>query len=103
MKIDCIPCEKTLEELSKMDDAVMPSNKVVTIYKQADQAVWKGVLMSKTKSNWVNLMNSNNGLNELRDYNVQSYPTLYLLDKEKRIVLKRVSASQIIEYLSSLN
>lgn len=103
MQTDCIPCEKTLEELSKMDQSIMPSFKVVTVFKEGDKAVWKGVLMGKTKPNWVNLMNVNSALNDERDYNVQSFPTLYLLDKDKRIVLKRISASQIVEYLSNVS
>ena len=102
MQNDCIPCEKTLEELSKMDQSILPSFNVVTVFAEGDNAVWKGLLMQKTKSNWVNLMNVNSALNIERDYNVQSTPTLYLLDKEKRIVLKRISASQINDYLKSL-
>ncbi len=102
MQTNCIPCEKTLEELSKFDETVMPSFKVVTVFKEGDKTAWKGVLMNNTKPNWVNLMNVSNALNAERDYNVQSFPTLYLLDKEKRIIIKRVSASQISDYLKSL-
>ncbi|KOF04232.1 hypothetical protein OB69_01505 [Roseivirga seohaensis subsp. aquiponti] len=103
MQTDCIPCEKVLEELSKIDQTILPSFKVVTVFKEGDKAVWKGVLMGKTKPNWVNLMNDDGTLNSERDYNVQSYPTLYLLDKDKRIVLKRISASQIVDYMNTVN
>ncbi|KYG82231.1 DUF5106 domain-containing protein [Roseivirga echinicomitans] len=102
MQTDCIPCEKTLEEFSKFEETEMPSFKVVTVFREGDKTAWKGLLMNNTKPNWVNLMNVNGTLDVLRDYNIQSYPSLYLLDKDKRIVIKRVSASQINDYLKSL-
>ncbi|MGW8124132.1 DUF5106 domain-containing protein [Roseivirga echinicomitans] len=102
MQVDCIPCQKTLEELSKMDQPNLPSFSVLTIFKEAEKLVWKGLLMEKTKPNWVNLMNVNNALNTQRDYNVKSFPAFYLLDKDKRVVLKRVGPKQIEDYLKSL-
>lgn len=108
----CGHCKETLPKLDSLFQEKW-KNKGVSIYaisKQTDgtRADWLEFLRKNNFSGWTNVFYSKDdeqarvnasipGYSQL--YDVQTFPTLYLLDKDKRIIAKKLTVQQTDEVL----
>lgn len=93
---DCGHCKKEIAKLKKFyKDYKQKNVEVFAIYSEADVEYWKDFVKEK-KLNWINAINGYN-IDYHTLYDIISTPTIYLLDKDKKIIAKRLSAEQVIK------
>ena len=108
----CSHCKETLPKIDSIYRAKWKAAglKIYAVSKQTDGTIndWKKFI-SENKLEWLNVFYSkaeekervtNNipGYSQL--YDVQTFPTLYLLDKDKRIIAKKLTYQQMDEVLT---
>jgi thiol-disulfide isomerase/thioredoxin len=108
----CGHCKEVLPKLDSMYNAKWKANglKIFAVAKETDgtKKDWLDFIRKHKLTEWDNVYYSkaddklrvDNGIPGYSQlYDVQSFPTLYLLDKEKRIIAKKLSFEQIDEIL----
>lgn len=96
---DCNLCKSGAMELNNVYNKYKSKGlKVVAIYVHADKTLWKNFL-DKYNFNWVNVYDPLLKNNFVKTYNLEVIPKLFLLDKNKKIIAKNISASQIESYI----
>jgi peroxiredoxin len=108
----CGHCKETLPKIDSMYQAKWKATglKIYSVSKQTDGTIedwkkfirennlhWQNVFYSKADEK-ARVTNSIPGYSQL--YDVQNFPTLYLLDKDKRIVAKKLTYQQMDEILT---
>lgn len=100
---DCTACKEIREALSASPavDELQKSGKlrILAIYTDEDLAAWKRYAPN-IPARWINAQNKE--LHTSRQYDLKAIPTLYLLDKDKKVLLKDVDFRQLIPYLEQL-
>ena len=91
---DCHMCKETTQQLASglaiarwMKEKGL---KILAVYPDIDLAAWKAHL-PEMPSEWINGYNEGAVVKEQEIYDLKAIPTLYLLNKEKKVVLKDVS------------
>lgn len=108
----CGHCKETLPKLDSLYRSKWKAYglKIFALAKETDgtRNDWTGFIQKNNLKDWVHVYYSKEadkarieanipGYSQL--YDVQSFPTLYLLDKDKRIIAKKVSVEQVDEIL----
>ena len=102
--IDCENCLQTTTDLSNSD--VINSyikNKsltVLSVYTGVDEEGWKHKV-EKMPANWINGFDSNQEIANEELYDLKAMPTLYLLDKGKKVLLKDADLDEILLFLQN--
>lgn len=102
---DCHDCERVKNYIrdSKVFNLLtrigsMPSLRILAVYPDADIALWK-----KHKAEYpplmINSFDAGQVITNQELYDLKAIPTFYLLDKEKRVVLKDAPVERIEEWL----
>lgn len=86
-----------LNELSEMGLL-----KIISVYPDADIEAWRNYL-TEMPANWINSYDKDMVISEQRLYNLNAIPALYLLDSNKRVLVKDGSDVAFIEHTISLN
>jgi thioredoxin-related protein len=73
--------------------------KVITVYTGDNLTVWKKHA-SEVADTWIYSNNADQKINTEMLYVVNHFPTLYLLDKDKRVLLKDTSFEKLENYFS---
>jgi len=93
---DCLECQRTTKILKNspaVSSAVSSGKlKVLAVYTDENLEIWREHLSDMPLS-WIN------GYNQALALNLKAIPTLYLLDKNKKVILKDTSTKDIHEYL----
>lgn len=104
----CEHCRMTIHELAESsiinsllaeEMPVQPRLTLAAICMQGDIEEWQK-LFSVLPAAWLNGYDSANELMEKELYFLRSFPSLYLLDKDKRVLLKDASVEEALYYLS---
>ena len=99
---DCTACKQLTADISGdeyLSGLVRNGTlQVVDIYIDEDIDAWKERMDAYPKD-WINGYDPNHVIREDLIYNVRAVPSLYLLDKEKRVVLKDATAEQVFSLL----
>ena len=72
--------------------------KILAVYPDEDLEAWKNHI-SYMPAGWINSYDSTVSLKNDEIYDLKAIPTLYLLDKDKKVVLKDVTFNQVEYYL----
>ncbi len=100
-------CHKCKEEMPKLMDLygklnpAVKKEKFIDVYAvslTADPKQWLSYLQ-EMKFKWVNVYDPNNETNFRKLYDVYSTPVLYLLDKDKKIIAKRLGVEQLEDFI----
>ena len=86
------------------------SIKTFAVATEFDKSEWKNFINTKNTGEWINVADINHDADgnpvassDWRDkYDIYSTPVIYLLDKDKKIIAKRISYKQITEIVTSL-
>jgi thiol-disulfide isomerase/thioredoxin len=101
----CGHCKEEMPRLKKFYDEInsksLKTEKKVEIYalgSTADYPEWRKYVYNN-KLNWINVHDPRKESNYHRFYDIYSTPVIYLLNKDKKIIGKRLSAEQAIEFI----
>ena len=102
---DCAACKNLTSAMSadQRINALVSSGriKVVDIYIDNEVDVWKSKV-GEYPSDWVNGYDHTFTIREDLLYHVRAIPSMYLLDKEKTVLMKDAPDQKLIQYLSTL-
>lgn len=97
----CQNCEESIGQLADTPGfSNLLSNgevKVLAVYASGDQKIWEDY-QSSLPVDWINVFDEK--MSVLNDdlYDLKASPTIYLLDKEKKVVLKDTDVSSLLHY-----
>ena len=101
----CHACHETLNELENSAlISQMAKDKqlcVLSLYPDEDLTEWKKYLNDFPRE-WINAYDAGQVLTMKKLYDLKAMPTLYLLGKNKVVLLKDTNVTQIIQFLSNL-
>ena len=101
---ECPKCDVFTEELNNSEPlrGVFSHNSynrsmlsILSIYPDKNVAQWRKALPTMPKKNWINAYDDGVLITKKRVYDIKAIPTIYLLDKNKRIILKDTSLEEI--------
>lgn len=95
----CIQAKTFMRQSGYLNSLIM--NSIVTVlafYPQDDKQVWLQRLPDCAPS-WVNGYDPEGYFTEKQPYDLRAFPTFYLLDKDKKILLKDVPIDAVLQYL----
>jgi hypothetical protein len=97
----CSECRNTMEMIQNSAKiSLLIKNgtvKVLAIYPDKDIDKWREHL-AEVPSNWLNAYEHSLRIREKEIYDVKAIPTLYLLDKDKKVILKDCSVEDINKF-----
>lgn len=104
---DCPTCKTVIHEMDNSTTlknifSLNSTNKrmltVLSVYPDSNIDEWRISLPNMPQQNWVNAYDDGTIITNRRLYDIKAIPTLYLLDKSKRIILKDTSLEEIENY-----
>jgi len=99
----CHACEEIINELQssvQLNKAVEGNEiTVLAVYPDPDIDIWKNY-QSNIPRTWINTYDKNQDIIKKRLYSIRAIPTLYLLDSDKKVILKDTDVKKIERYLS---
>lgn len=109
----CGHCKKEIPKVKHDVDSLLSKGydiKTFAVATEFDKEEWKKFIKNQKIGDWINVADINHdeegnpvASSDWRDkYDIYSTPVIYLLDKEKKIIAKRISHSQIAEIISRL-
>ncbi|MBN2669289.1 MAG: redoxin domain-containing protein [Bacteroidales bacterium] len=102
---NCGHCKKTIPALYKSFQNMKKDGidvQSLAIYTQVEREPWEKFIEDKELFDWVNAYDKYYFTNFRNKYDIYSTPTLYLLDKDKKIIGKRLAVDQIEKIIYSL-
>ncbi|MDR1722922.1 MAG: DUF5106 domain-containing protein [Tannerella sp.] len=97
----CTECQRTIEMLKNSPAlaAAVTSGKakILAVYPDKDLAKWREHL-DEVPPTWINGYDKSLDIKEKEIYDLKAIPTLYLLDKDKTVILKDTSTGEIQEF-----
>ncbi|MFZ5940507.1 MAG: redoxin family protein [Bacteroidota bacterium] len=102
---DCGHCKKSSPELQEVYERIKDKGVTVlachVINSVEGKVLWMDFLNEYGMYDWINCWSPYN--NDFRKmYNLQSFPQLFLLDKDKKIIAKRLTPQQAEEIINSI-
>lgn len=98
----CHACEEGIKELKQapaINKEFEAGNlKILSVYPDEDKEEWERHLSDFPKE-WINGYDKKLMIKEKNLYDLKAIPTLYLLDKNKKVLLKDATVMQIEQYL----
>ncbi len=92
---ECGHCKKSTPVLLDVYHNLKPEGvEIVGVNVDTDIEKWKA-FVQEYQLDWINLADPFTRSNFRRQYNVRSTPTIYILDKDKRIIAKKLGVEQI--------
>lgn len=96
----CGHCKKTTPKVFEIyNEFSRDEFEVFAVYTQAQETEWREYIIENGYDEWINVWDNYNLTNFRYFYNISSTPSLYLLDENKKIVAKRISADTLKEIL----
>lgn len=99
---DCGHCKKKTPLLyEKYPELVAKGVEIVAICTTTDEQEWKDFI-NLNDLGWINLADLQSRTNVKYYYDIRSTPTVYILDKEKKILLKKIDALDIPDAIDQM-
>lgn len=100
---DCSHCQKTTPVLNKDLYQVLKNNGVAiyAVLTQNNKDKWMKAIQEYKIQEWTNVWDPVYTSNFRKLYDVTSTPIIYILDKDKKIVAKRLDVDSSLKYLKS--
>lgn len=91
---DCEECKRVKEVLSRL---TIPGVKIVAVYPDEDIELWRRIAYPR---DWINGYGDPK-MREQQPYDLRAIPCLYLLDKDKKVILKDARVEELVNYLQA--
>jgi thiol-disulfide isomerase/thioredoxin len=109
----CGHCKKEMPKIKYNLDSLISAGYDIETFAVAtefDKKEWKKFINDQETGDWINVADINHddegnpvASSDWRDkYDIYSTPVIYLLDKEKKIIAKRITHKQIVEIITRL-
>ena len=110
----CGHCKKEIPKIKHDIDSLTGAGydiKTFSVATEFDKKEWKKFINAQKIGDWINVADINHdeegnpyvSSDWHGDYNISSTPVIYLLDKDKNIIAKRITHTQIVEIISRLD
>ena len=99
----CTHCRESMPKIQQalqMTDSTKIS--VFTVCTDGLKEPWRAFLTEMKMTNWLNVLDTKTDSDIQKKYATWNLPTLYLLDKEKKIVAKRLKAEDLPEMIKAI-
>lgn len=98
----CGHCKKEVPHIKQaiLDKYADKGVKVFAVYCQVDEKPWKEFIEEHQLEEFINVYDPYGRTGFRRFYNIKSTPTIFVLDKDKTIVAKKLSVEQIDDFLT---
>jgi len=97
---DCENCQKEMPRLIASPLLQSPGLAVVAVYPDADTAIWKNA-QSRMPATWTDAYSPDGEVVSHALYYLPAMPSLYLLDADKRILLKDATPESALQYIAN--
>ena len=98
---DCDHCHETAAQIATMPETSSPAISVLAIYPYSDSDMWK-TKKSRMPATWTEGYSPDGQITTDDIYYIKSVPSVYLLDEQKRVVLKNPSITLLQNTLRKL-
>ena len=102
---DCPTCIELRQKMKNMEvlyNAVTSGKlKVLTIYFEKNEELWRNYLKSGAYKNWMHGWNYDLRISEERLYDVRYIPTIMILDKNKNVIKKDIFPNELEQWLKA--
>lgn len=96
----CGHCKKATPKMKALADKYWGKGvEVMGIYTQTDKKEWGDFIESQELDNWINVWDPYNQSGFRLFYDIRSTPSIYLLDKGKKIIAKRIDVETLEQVL----
>lgn len=103
---DCSHCKETILQLRDTPQLVQAFSElqlqIVAIDPWGDRSKWKNY-MSEMSEKWINGFDSDSKILSFNLYDLKASPTIYLLDENKKVLLKDAYLQQVIQFFVQPN
>lgn len=94
----CMEIKNAMKQSSRLKEWVSSGKmKVLTLYPDEDVALWRSHL-NELSNEWVNGYDKGQVLTHELLYDLSAIPSFYLLDKDKKVLLKDVDWNQVMQF-----
>lgn len=98
---DCGVCKKEIRHLKAFTDSTKIDIEIFAICTDTSLKKWKNYII-ENQLNWQHVNGTRSVTADYHDlYDIYSTPVIYLLNKEKEIIAKRIAAEQIPDFLKN--
>ena len=99
---DCSFCRKEIRQLQDLYEKTAFDFEVYAINVNGDHEKWKKAVHERGMGLWINVNGTLSQTADFHDlYDVHGSPVIFMLDKQKRIIAKRIGAEQIVPFLEN--
>ena len=92
----CGHCKKTTPKMKEFSDKYWEKGvEILAIYTQTDKNEWGEFIKAQGLENWKNAWDPHNQTGFRLFYDIRSTPSIYLLDKNKKILAKRIDVETL--------
>lgn len=103
---DCPTCAEIREKMNSLADLNKGIDEkkiaVLTVYFEQNEELWRSYLAKSANPKYLHGWNFSKEIEEKELYDTQIIPYIYLLDAEKRILVKDMSVNELDEFLKTL-
>jgi len=102
----CGHCKTELPKLYNIYNELLKKGIDVEVFAMLgnkDTTKWKSFIKEKDITQWINVWDKDWGTNFKIFYDVYSTPTIYVLDKKKKIIAKRITSEQVKDFIIGQN
>ncbi|MCL2434745.1 MAG: DUF5106 domain-containing protein [Lentimicrobiaceae bacterium] len=103
---DCPTCVELREKMKNMEalnNAIASGKlKVVTIYFEDNENLWRNYLKTRALPNWMHSWNYDQHITEKRLYDIRTIPMIIVLDKDKIVIKKDLLPNDVEAWLKKL-
>jgi hypothetical protein len=99
---DCGHCKKEVEKVNKfyIDEGKMYDMKVYSICTDTSLTRWKEKIKEKEIEHWINVNGTRSALGNYQElYDVFATPLIFILDKDKKIIAKKIGAENVSYFI----
>lgn len=98
---DCEHCRRTEAYLESQPDLQRPEVKILAVYPGFQTEEWQSSV-STLPSGWLDVCSPGGEINNRLLYFIQSTPSIYLLDRHKKVLLKEAAPELLVSTLKRL-
>lgn len=97
----CGHCKKEIPLLKTMiwDKYASDGIKIFAVYCQVERKEWEDFITEHQLEDWINVYDPYGRSGFRNYYNIKSTPQIFILDKDKKIIAKRIGVDQIGDFL----
>lgn len=99
----CVEIREKLLQMAPLHRAIDQQKiKVVTVFFEKDRAIWQKYLKEQTHTAFINTWNYDNAIESEELFDLSVIPFMFLLDKEKRVIVKDISVEALEAFLPEI-